>query len=199
MRNLKVLGMAAVLALAAPVAQASVVYDDAVVGTNGTYSDVGTKSVTFGDVGGTQSISFVLVGGRSVDGFDVGGYDDLFTIKVNGDTVFEAYFNISGGGTDTVVTNLLGWTWTTVKSGGGTFDGGTATISGLVDLIAGLNTFSATFAAVGPSNNGSQGVGDESWALNAVDVSGVTTVPVPATLPLLAAGMAGFGLIRRRK
>lgn len=193
------LALTAALALAAPMAQAAVIYDEGITNTAGQYSDVGTKTIGFSNLGGSQAISFVLVGGRSVDGFNVSGYDDLFSIALNGVTVFEGYFNMSGGGTNSVITNTLGWTWSTIKSGGGTYDGGFTTVSGMANLLSGANTFAATFAAVGPSNGGSQGTADESWGLNALTVSGVSTVPVPATLPLMAAGLGAFGFFRRKR
>ena len=141
-------------------------------------------------------LSFPLFGGQSVGRF-ANGYDDLFSVALNGVTVFEGYFNLGGGGSNSVITNTLGWAWSAVTSGPWT--GGVATVSGFADLLAGANTFAVTFNPVGPYNGGNQGTGDESWALNNLDVSAVSPVPLPAAAPLLAAALGGLGFAARRK
>jgi hypothetical protein len=152
--------------------------------------------VNFNAAGGSTALSFDLFGAQSLDGFG-NGYDDLFSVALNGVTVFEGYFNLGGGGSDVVTTNTLGWAWSAVTSGAWT--GGTATVSGFADLLAGANTFAVTFNPIGPYNGGNQGLGDESWALNNLDVA---PVPLPALAPLFAAALGGLGVagrLRKRK
>lgn len=185
---------AAVLSAAA--APAAVVYTDGATNPNGAYRGPETLTVNFNAAGGASALSFDLFGAQSVDGFG-NGYDDLFSVALNGVTVFEGYFNLGGGGSDSVITNTLGWAWSAVTSGPWT--GGTATVSGFANLLAGANTFSVTFAAVGPYNGGNQGTGDESWALNNLDVSSVSPVPLPAAAPLLMAAIGGLGFASRRR
>lgn len=185
---------AAVLSAAA--VQASVIYTDGASNPNGAYRGPETLTVNFNADGGTTALSFDLFGAQSVDGFG-NGYDDLFSVALNGVTVFEGYFNLGGGGNDSVVTNTLGWAWSAVTSGAWT--GGTATVSGFANLLAGANTFAVTFNPVGPYNGGNQGTGDESWALNNLDVSAVSPVPLPAAAPLLLAAVGGLGFASRRR
>jgi hypothetical protein len=64
-----------------------------------------------------------------------------------------------------------------------------------LDLLAGANTLTFSFTSPGPLNGGNQGVGDESWAINNLDVS---PVPVPAGLPLLAGGLGLLAFLRRK-
>lgn len=176
-------------------ANAATINDDAATNFNGQYRGVGTAGFGFASVGGTNAISFDLFGANSVDGSG-NGYDDVFTVILNGITVFEGLFNMSGGGANVVTTNTLGWAWTTVTNPGGLFSGGITSVSGLASLLGGANTLSFGFSSPGPYNGGNQGLGDESWALNKLTVS---AVPLPAGFPLLLAGLAGIGALRLRK
>lgn len=185
---------AAVLSGAA--AQAAVIFNDDATNPNGSYRGVETLNVDFNSAGGASALSFDLFGAQSVDGFG-NGYDDLFSVALNGITVFEGYFNLGGGGSDNVITNTLGWVWSASSAGG--WMGGTVSVSGLASLLAGNNTFSVTFNPVGPYNGGNQGTYDESWALNNLDVSAVSPVPLPAAAPLFAAALGGLGFAARRK
>ena len=182
--------------LSGAAAQAAVVFNDGANNPNGAYRGVETLNVDFNAAGGASALSFDLFGAQSVDGFG-NSYDDLFSVALNGITVFEGYFNLGGGGSDSVITNTLGWAWS--ASSAGAWMGGTVSVSGFADLLAGLNTFTVTFNPVGPSNGGNQGTGDESWALNNLDVSAVSPVPLPAAAPLLAAALGGLGFAARRK
>ena len=180
-------------------ATAATVHTDGATDPTGTGRGVGSFTVGFSSTGGANAISFDLFGIDSVDGFG-NGYDDVFTVLLNGVTVFEGLFNMSGGGTNLVTTNTLGWAWNTVTNPGGNFQGGNTHVSGQASLLAGMNYFTVLFSSPGPSNGGNQGVGDESWALNNLDVTpAVAPVPLPGALPLLAVGLGALALGRRRK
>lgn len=185
------------LALSAGAASSAVIFNDGATDPNGEYRGVGSLDVVFNSTGGTQSISFTLFGADSVDGFG-NGYDDVFSVSLNGNLLFEGLFNMSGGGSNVSTTNVLGWAWNTITNPGGAFSGGSTSFSGLIDLLAGSNTLTFSFASPGPLNNGNQGTNDESWALNNLDIS-VAAVPLPAGLPLLGAGLGALALVRRRR
>ncbi len=163
---------------------------------NRAYRGVGTHSFNFNSAGGSNAISFDLFGANSIDGAG-NGYDDLFTVRLNGTDVFSGFFNMSGGGAN-VFTSSLGWVANTLTNPGGHFKGGVTSVYGLVDLLAGTNVFSVNFSSPGWRNKRNQGLRDESWALNNVEVS---PVPLPAALPLLLTALAGLGAFQicRRK
>ncbi len=186
------LGGAAALALmlAAGAGQGAVLHDDAATDFTGAYRGVGSFDVVFSSAAGTAPITFDIFGARSVDGDN--GYADLFSIALNDVVVFTGTFNMSGGGANKVITNLFGWTASTLTNPGGYFQGGVTSVAGLVDLTAGLNKLTFGFS---PIHGGNQGTGDESWAINRVEISPPpAAVPLPAALPLLALATAALGL-----
>jgi hypothetical protein len=185
------LGWAAALAvaLAAGAGQAAVVHDDAATNFTGTYRGVGSFDVSVLGTGGSAPISFDIFGARSVDGDN--SYSDLFTVALNDLVVFTGTFNMSGGGANKVFTNLFGWTANTLTNPGGFFKGGVTSVAGNIDLLSGLNKLTFGFS---PVKGGNQGTGDESWAINKVDIiPPPAPVPLPAALPLLALATAALG------
>jgi hypothetical protein len=179
---------------------ASFAYTDGATDFNGEYRTAGTTDPFSSFSGswlsgpGAVAISFDLFGARSVDG--VNSYQDVFTVNVNGFDVFSGSFDMSGGGGNLILTDLISATVSTVTNPGGFFQGGVTSVSGLINLVAGLNTITVIFSQPGPDNGGGQGVGDESWALNDLAIA---SVPVPAALPLMLLGLAGLGAVGRRK
>ena len=178
-------------------ANAATIWDDRATDfhdVNQSYRGVGTLRFNFDSVGGTHQIGFQLFGANSVDGKG-NGYTDQFIVRVNGTRALDGSFNMSGDGRNDY-DSPLGWIADTITNPGGYFQGGVTNVYGLINLLPGRNWFSVRFSSPGPLNNGNQGLGDESWALNNVTVS---PVPVPAALPLLLTGLFGLGALHRRR
>jgi hypothetical protein len=192
------LGLAAGAAMATfgGAADAAVIYSDGATDFQGSYRSVGSFDVAYdAGLGGDAALSFDLFGAKSIDGFG-NGWDDMFHVLLNGVTVFEGYFNMSGGGANAVTTNSLGWMTDVTTNPGGYFFGGTTHVSGMTTFRPGTNVLTFAMTSPGPYNGGGQGTWDESWAVNEVDVA---PVPVPAALPLMMAALGGLGLMARRR
>lgn len=188
-----ILTAAALLAVAGP-AHAVVVHNDGANNPTGQYRPTNSSlSVNINSpAGGLTGISFDLFGAMSLDG--VNFYEDDFTFSVNGADQLSLSYDLGGGGTNSVFLNN-GFT-----IGGGTFGffgGGTLNIAGSILLNAGLNVLTFSYVSLGAGHAGFQGTADESWAVNNVDVA-LTPVPLPASAPLLALGLAGLIALRRK-
>lgn len=191
------IGVAVVTAfmMTSAAAMAAVVHTDNFFNGSNTsdYRSVGSFSVSVNSATARNaSISFELFGARSVDG--VNDWQDNYSFALNGTTLFEASFDLGGGGVNTVFTNPNSFSSTPISFG--FFQGGMATVSGFVDLIVGQNQLTFSFTSPGPANGGGQSIDDESWGVNNVEVS---AVPVPASLPLLGAALCGLGMMVRRR
>jgi hypothetical protein len=185
---------AALSGLLATAGSAAVIHDDGATNFTGQYRGVGSFDVNFNAVGGLSAISFDIFGANSVDGFG-NGWDDLFTVTLNGADILTGYFNMSGGGTSIYTSTLL--TALTTTNPGGNFAGGFTAVSGAVTLLSGLNILTFAFTSPGANNGGNQGTGDESWAINGLDVE-LAAVPLPAAGLLLLAALGGLAAARRR-
>lgn len=185
----------AILAAMAGSAAAAVIHSDdfanfAVARETDTSFTVGVNAT-----GGASAITFDIEGFVSLDGDN--SFKDEFVLNLNGTDIFRGTFNLGGGGADSVSLNSGSFTFAT--SSVVAFGGGIASISGLLNLLAGANTLTFTYlSASGPGFAGFQGLGDEGWGINKVDVANaVTAVPVPPAALLLLTGFAGLGGLRR--
>lgn len=159
-------------------------------------------SVTFSSgAATTATLSFVLNGYASLDGQNF--YQDNFTLTLNGNQIFAGTFNL-GGGSDTtqavVFSNPLGATISNPTNNGTgiCFCGGQETFSFAgVPLIAGVNTLTFAYSSLpSPANAGFQGLGDEGWGVQDVNVS---AVPEPSTWAMMILGFLGLGLVTYRR
>lgn len=187
---------AAVIGAAFPIgtAGATVIYDDNFhdgVGI-GPHASPSSFDVNFSSGSGSAAISFQLFGGKSLDGFG-NCCTDIFTVSLDGTDVFSGSFSMGGGGSNTELLNTYGWTWLSMAFGG-LFDGGFTDITGsITGLLAGSHTLTFKY------DGASQGTGDESWAINSLDVAMASAIPVPAALPLLATALGALGFAGWRR
>lgn len=123
---------------------------------------------------------------------------DVFNVQVDGTTVFSYAFNMFNGtpATDSALTNLYYGSSIAYNAGWG--DQGYSVSLFLGDLAAGTHVID--FFA---SGTGWQAGGDESWAIDNVNVSGrlvsTTDVPEPGSMALVALAVAGLAATRRRR
>lgn len=188
---LKSAAFAAGLIFASASAQALVVHND---GISGPYTGLYRPSpssfaVNFNGAAGASAFSFDLIGGLSLDGMNC--CTDIFTLNLNGTDIFSGSFDLGGGGTNTIFSNPLGFA--TAGGTAGFFQGGLLTVTGIINLLAGSNTLTFSYAG------GAQGLGDESWGVNNVNVAGaVSAVPVPPALLLFGSALLGLLGLRRK-
>jgi hypothetical protein len=161
-----------------------------------------TRHVSGGATGGAAVLSFDVLGYNSLDG--VNFYQDNFIFTLNGIDILNAAFDLGGGGTNQIFKNLMtGYTQTGGSAGVGS--GGSISIAGLINLLAGDNVLTFGYASLAtPQNAGFQGLGDEGWGIGKLDVTAAAVLPSAVPLPpagfLFGAGLCGlFSLAGRPK
>jgi hypothetical protein len=141
---------------------------------------------------GAANISFDLLGWASLDG--VNFYEDDFTLALNGNEIFKGSFSLGGGGDNNVFTNTFGLIITSLQPNIVTFAGGDLLITGLINLAPGVNTLTFSYLALASGHAGFQGIGDEAWGINNLNVS---SVPLPPAAILLGSGLLALSRKRR--
>jgi hypothetical protein len=159
----------------------------------------------FNSAATTTALSFILDGYLSLDGKNF--YEDDFSLKLNNSQIFLGTFNL-GGGSDSgsqanIYSNPFGATLSnpTNNGTGVSFTGGKETFS-FADLAVnvGLNTLTFTYTSVADADHaGFQGLGDEGWGIEQVNLSSVSAIPEPSTWAMLILGFAGVGFMAYRR
>lgn len=162
-------------------------------------------SLTFNSSAATTGLSFVLDGYASLDGQN--SFEDDFSVTLNGTQIFLGTFNLGGGSNSgsqaNVYSNPFGATLSNPTNNGIDvgFNGGKEAFSfaGL-PLNIGSNILTFTYTSLAdPNHAGFQGLGDEGWGIEPVDVSAVNAVPEPATWAMIVLGFVGIGFLAFRR
>ena len=194
-----ILAGAAVAAFIASSAHAGTIY----AGPTGAMPTDQSFSVNFtSGTSTTAALSFVIDGYLSLDGQNY--YEDDFSLKLNNTLIFSGTFNLGGGSNsgsqDSVYVDPYHAALVN-PTGNGTgigWNGGIETvgISG-VALVSGQNTLTFSYSSLNDSNHaGFQGLGDEGWGIQNVNVS---AVPEPSTWAMLLLGFVGIGFVAYRQ
>ena len=141
------------------------------------------------------TLSFTVDGYLSLDGDNF--YEDDFSLSLNGTSIYTATFNLGGGASTAqtvVISNPYGATESNpTDNGAGTgWNGGqeVVTFSDVLPLKAGLDALVFAYTSLpAPDHAGFQGLGDEGWGIEKVEVG---AVPEPSTWAMLGLGFSGL-------
>ncbi|MBB5371553.1 MULTISPECIES: FxDxF family PEP-CTERM protein [unclassified Janthinobacterium] len=153
----------------------------------GALASPGQLTDTFSTKSGPGWLNFQLQGYGTLDG-DGNGYTDVFSLQVNGVTVLSGSWDLGGGGNNVFYFNPYNATVNAVSNGRGA--GGTADFSLPIQFVYGTNSITFSYAG------NAQGLGDEGWGINEVQVA---VIPEPETYAMLLAGLGLLGFMTRRK
>jgi hypothetical protein len=175
------------------------------------FSSLGSKptpsqiSWNFNTTGGSALLGFELAGFKSLDGFNNGGYTDIFHLLLNGTEIFTGSFNLGGGGSNTILYNPNGGSALTTTFNASddpqnshqvTWAGGLTQVTLPISLLLGANR--VQFGYTGAF----QSMQDESWGINLATITSAkvtkVVVPEPSTLVLLVAGLLSIVALRRK-
>ena len=152
----------------------------------GALASPGQLTDTFTASAGAALLSFEIQGYGSLDGAN--DYADVFKLSVNGTTLLTGSWDLGGGGANVIYLNPNNATVNAQATS--YFGGGKASVYIPIALLSGLNSITYSYSG------NAQGLGDEGWGINAVNVS---AVPEPGTYAMLLAGLGLVGFMMRRK
>jgi hypothetical protein len=161
-------------------------------------SAVSTLSLNLGQAanGATMTLSLAII--DSWDNGTNGFGPDEFSVKLDGATLFSAVFDNFLNQGATIAPGLTSTSYGSNLAGNGIFNDATYGLSvGLGNLSAGAHTIE--FVASGPFWQGLNGFGgsDESYSIDNIEIT--AAVPEPSTGALMALGLAGVGVIGKRR
>lgn len=157
----------------------------------GALESPGSFSTSFAAGAGSGTLEFELQGYATLDGDNY--WIDVFHLSINNQEVLSGTFDLGGGagGTDRLLAAPTGTL--AVRGGPQLYE-----FILPVTLVGGTNTITFSYDSPlnfeGTSRAGPQGLGDEGWGINRVQVS---AVPEPQTWALLLAGIGCVALARR--
>ena len=143
-------------------AHAATVFSDNHSGL-GALASPGQITDTFTASAGAALLSFEIQGYASLDGAN--DYADVFKLSVNGTTLLTGSWDLGGGGANVIYLNPNNATVNAQTNGA--FSGGKASVYIPIALLSGLNSITYSYSG------NAQGLGDEGWGINAVNVSAV--------------------------
>lgn len=186
--------LSAGLLAAAGTARSALLYS---AGPTGALETPASVPASFDALAGAGALSLQLQGYATLDGDNF--WIDILHVTLNGTEVFSGTFDLGGGGIDRVLLNP--------NNGSALKDSAAHAVDLLipVTLLAGTNNLVISYESPtlfeGVARAGFQGLADEGWGLNSVQVSSVqvNNVPEPATAALMLGGLGCMGWLARRR